>query len=705
MEPLGVGDPVRLGPYRILGVLGAGGMGKVYFGRDNDGRTAAVKVLLPELAHDAHLARRFLREAHTAQAVTSAGVARVLAAESEESRPWIATEFLSGPTLDDAVRTYGPFGTDAVRALAASLAATLRDIHAAGLVHRDLKPPNIVLTSTGPRVIDFGIARPEHGMTLTTTGQVPVTPGYGAPEQVLGQRVGPAADVFSLGAVLAYAATGRRTFDGTHVAAVQYEVVHGEPRLDDVPAELRHLIAPCLAKDPAHRPTTDRIAGAFAPPPGADRIWRTGPLAKDIARRGAAAERHSTLTGGNPATGPSRRRLLRTSLAAGGVLAATGGAGAWWLLRGEPEEPRTPNEPGAASSAEPLPLSAATSGKAPEPLWGPLPVAAKPANGVVATPVSLRDVVVFAAKEGGLAARLTRNGKEKWRLPDIEPAAGIFPLQDRRIAVAGVDGALFVLDASTGKQQSSQPQADVGRLLAQDDEYLFAVTRGGMLRAFDIQTLVVRWTAPLPAAAAQGAGPRGAVAGISLVVFGADGTVRAFSRLSGTPTWQVEGQARSAIDPLVVEHKTPTTRDYTVILGGRTLTARKALGGDELWKIAAADAPAPGVGGWGPLLRDGETLIGANGATLSALTVDGGQLPPRGRASRGPLPHTPLVLQGEALWAVEADGRGVSAYARADGRRLWTWSGTSRGPWAVSAAGNRVFLVNDGKLTAMPTVG
>lgn len=149
MEPLGAGDPIRLGPYRVLGVLGEGGMGKVYFGREDGGRTAAVKVLLPELAHDPHLVQRFLREARTAQAVTSGGVARVLNAriDDHDGRPWIATEFLSGPTLDDAVRRYGPFGADGVRALAASLAATLRDIHAAGLVHRDLKPANIVLTS------------------------------------------------------------------------------------------------------------------------------------------------------------------------------------------------------------------------------------------------------------------------------------------------------------------------------------------------------------------------------------------------------------------------------------------------------------------------------------------------------------------------------------------------------------------------------
>lgn len=351
MKPLGAGDPIRLGPYRVLGVLGEGGMGKVYFGREDGGRTAAVKVLLPELAHDPHLVQRFLREAHTAQAVTSGGVARVLNAQVDDhdGRPWIATEFLTGPTLDDAVRQYGPFGADGVRALAAPLAATLRDIHTAGLVHRDLKPANIVLTSAGPRVIDFGIARPEHGLTLTTTGQVPVTPGYGAPEQVLGQRVGPAADIFSLGAVLAYAATGQRTFDGTHVAAVQYEVVHGEPQLDSVPPELRQLIAPCLAKDPAHRPTPEQIAGAFAPPPGADRIWRTGALAEDIERRGAEADRQAAVVGqeSGAGTGPSRRRLLRSALVAGGVLAASGGAtGAWWLLREEPREIPRPDRPG-----------------------------------------------------------------------------------------------------------------------------------------------------------------------------------------------------------------------------------------------------------------------------------------------------------------------------------------------------------------------
>ncbi|MFF8604363.1 serine/threonine-protein kinase [Streptomyces sp. NPDC015346] len=163
MNPLGVGDPLRLGPYRLIGVLGEGGMGKVYLATDQSGRPAAVKVLRPELAHDQHLAQRFVREAHTAQAVTGKGVARVLRAQMEGGRPWIATEFLAGPTLEEAVAAHGPLDDQAVRALASSLAETLEAIHAAGLIHRDIKPANIVLTSDGPRVIDFGIARPHTG--------------------------------------------------------------------------------------------------------------------------------------------------------------------------------------------------------------------------------------------------------------------------------------------------------------------------------------------------------------------------------------------------------------------------------------------------------------------------------------------------------------------------------------------------------------
>ncbi|MFF2577899.1 protein kinase domain-containing protein [Streptomyces goshikiensis] len=695
MEPLGTGDPIRLGPYRVVGVLGEGGMGKVYLGQDPAGRPAAVKVLLPELAHDQHLAQRFLREAHTARAVSSSGVARVLDARSEGDRPWIATEFLSGPTLDHAVRRYGPFDAAGVRALAASLAATLRDVHAAGLVHRDLKPANIVLTADGPRVIDFGIARPEHGLTLTTTGQVPVTPGYGAPEQVLGQRVGPAADVFSLGAVLAYAATGRPAFEGTHVAAVQYEVVHGEPRLASVPAELGYLIAPCLAKEPARRPAPGEIAAAFAPPPGADRAWRTGPLAEDITRRAAEAARQTARTepGPGPGAGPSRRRVLRTALAAGGVVAAAGGAGgAWWLLREEPGA--EPLKVGLARGATPLPASAATSGKAPKPLWGPLKVAAQPVDGVVMTPLSLRDVVVFAAKEGGLAARLTYSGKEKWRLPDAAAAAGVLALPELGFVAADRYGALLAYEASTAKLEWSVPDAEVGRFLTVDEDTVYVVTQGGRLRAVDLVQQRIRWTVPLPAPAVRGAGPKAATLQGLLVVSGADGSLLTFTTTTGLAVWEVEGQSRSAIAPVMFKD--------TVLLGGRTLSARRIVGGDEVWRAEASEPVGQGAGGWGPPLLRNDTVLAVNGTSLTKLTTTGSPTP-LGKAARGPLPHTPLVVEGGAVWAVEADGRGVGAYSLENGTRLWTWAPGAKGPWALSGAGNRVYLVNAGTLTAMPT--
>ncbi|WP_317852420.1 serine/threonine-protein kinase [Streptomyces venezuelae] len=698
MKPLGPGDPIRLGPYRVLGVLGEGGMGKVYFGRDDSGRTAAVKVLLPELAHDPHLVQRFLREAHTARAVSGGGVARVLDARTEDTgnRPWIATEFLSGPTLDDAVHRYGPFGADGVRALAASLAATLQDIHATGLVHRDLKPANIVLTSTGPRVIDFGIARPEHGLTLTTTGQVPVTPGYGAPEQVLGQRVGPAADVFSLGAVLAYAATGQRTFDGTHVAAVQYEVVHGEPRLDSVPPELRQLIAPCLAKDPVQRPAPDQVAGAFAPPPGADRVWRTGPLAEDIARRGAEARRQAAVAGQGSGGGPSRRRLLRTALVAGGALAASGGAGgAWWMLR---EEPRRIPAAGPASDTEPLPIVAGRHGTPPGELWGPLPVAAGPVDGQVTTPLPVLDVVVFAAAGGGLAARLTTDGKEKWRLPDVRPAAGLVALPGNRFATAGSGGALLGFEASTSRQEWSVAGADTGRILAADASAVYLVTRGGELRAVDTAGRKVRWTVPLPEAAVKAPGPRAAAGTGRLVVFGADGDVVAVDTASGATVWKVAGQARSALRPLVMKD--------VVYLGGRSLTALDIRTGAAVWKTEtrATTAPQPGAGGWGPAAAWRDRVFAMDGTALCQVFTELGGALPLDSSAKGTPPHHPPHAEAGTLWVVQGDGRGVSAHSVVSGRRYWTWSAESQGPWGVSGAGNRVFLVNDGKLTAMPTV-
>ncbi|MFF2406330.1 protein kinase [Streptomyces sp. NPDC058092] len=692
MQPLGFGDPIRLGPYRIAGVLGEGGMGKVYVGHDSSGRLAAVKVLRPELAHNRNLAQRFLREAQTAQAVTSTGVARVVGSQTEGGRPWIATEYLSGPTLEQAITDHGPLDDAGVRALAGALASTLQEIHAAGLIHRDLKPANIVLTSSGPRIIDFGIARPEHGLTLTTTGQAPATPGYGAPEQILGQRVGPSADVFSLGAVLVYAASGRQAYEGAHVAAVQYEVVHGSPALDAVPQALRPLIAPCLAKEPAHRPHPSSVIQAFAPPRGAHRLWKQGILGRQIKEHETRTHQLTTLAATTvPGAKPSRRRFL-TSLAAGGaVLALGGGTTAWWLTRG-------PDLPDAAD-AEPAKLLASGEyepGTPPKPLWGPLKAAAPSASMLL----PVRDVVMFAGPSGGLAAHSVTDGRQKWSLPEVSPSAGFLRLTAEQFVAADADGNVLAFDASTSEPRWSVP-AKAERLLATapDAALVYVLTKDGEVAAVDTEARKVRWTAEAPAgividpAAVAGAGSG------RLVVCTADGHYFALDSADGSNAWQLDGQARTAL--------TPAVEDRFVYVGGKSLLALDLKSGDEVWS-AASQSLNPDQDGWGSPATTDDSIA----------AIDDGRLYRVDKASGseagvswpdGTLPsRTPPVVQGNTLWIVEGGtSSGVSAFGNSpsgesDGRLMWTYEPESKGLWHMAAAGNRVFLLNRGSVVALP---
>ncbi|WP_370077509.1 protein kinase [Streptacidiphilus sp. MAP12-16] len=252
-------DPPQLGGYRLLARLGAGGMGRVYLARSRGGRRVALKVIRPELADDQDFRARFAREVSSARVVGGAFTVAVLDADAEAATPWLATEFVAGPALSTAVRDHGPLPVESVRALAAGLAEALAAIHGAGVIHRDLKPSNVLLAADGPRVIDFGISRAVEATELTRTGMIVGSPGFMSPEQIEGLPVTPAADVFSLGAVLAYAATGAGPFGEGATPALLYRVVHSEPRLDEVPAELRSLVADCLAKDPARRPSPDAL--------------------------------------------------------------------------------------------------------------------------------------------------------------------------------------------------------------------------------------------------------------------------------------------------------------------------------------------------------------------------------------------------------------------------------------------------------------
>ena len=281
VEPLAEHDPRQVGGFRLQARLGAGGMGRVFLGYSPGGRPVAVKVVHPDLTRDPEFMQRFRREVAAAQLVSDAYTAAVVGAGPDDSPPWLATTFVAGPSLADLVTRSGPLPAHAVWRLAGGLAEALQAIHSHGLIHRDLKPGNILIAADGPRVIDFGISRTTEGTVVTATHTAIGTPAYMSPEQAQGHPVGPASDVFSLGSVLTFAATGAAPFgsSGTEMFAIAYRVVNGEPDLRHVPDSLRPVIHACLAKDPAVRPAVGELmlqvaAGAAAHPeitPG--RFW------------------------------------------------------------------------------------------------------------------------------------------------------------------------------------------------------------------------------------------------------------------------------------------------------------------------------------------------------------------------------------------------------------------------------------------------
>jgi serine/threonine protein kinase len=287
VEPLEAGDPRTVGPYVLIARLGSGGMGRVFLGRTRGGRTVAVKVVKTELAGDPEFRRRFRQEVAAARLVSGRYTAPVVDADPEAATPWLATAYVSGLTLRAVVGAGWRLPETSLQVLAYGLARALAEIHTAGVVHRDLKPSNVMLAVDGPHVIDFGVSRVIAATDLTRTdiGTVIGSPGFMSPEQTRGQALTPATDVFSLGAVLAYAATGHNPFGDGPDHALLYRIVHGEPDLSGVPDSLAPLIRMCLAKDPAQRPSTAQIIGRMADAPRT--AWLPAELTAAIAQSAA----------------------------------------------------------------------------------------------------------------------------------------------------------------------------------------------------------------------------------------------------------------------------------------------------------------------------------------------------------------------------------------------------------------------------------
>lgn len=289
--PLQKGDLSRVGGYRLTARLGAGGMGVVYLGTAKDGSQVAIKMLRPELADDREFRARFRREAATLEKVRGLCTVRVIEADSVSPRPFLVTEYAEGPSLAEWVSSQGPFQAEMLYGLATGLAEALAAVHAAGIVHRDLKPSNVLLTATGPKVIDFGIAQAIDATVLTRTGITIGSPGFMAPEQILGQAAQPA-DVFAWGVTVAYAATGHSPFGVGPADAILYRVLHERPDLSGVPPRVRPLVEAALAKQPGQRPTAPDLLGQLA---------------------------NGTSLGADPALGPTQTVLAQTWVPSDGL--------------------------------------------------------------------------------------------------------------------------------------------------------------------------------------------------------------------------------------------------------------------------------------------------------------------------------------------------------------------------------------------------
>ncbi|WOX24664.1 serine/threonine-protein kinase [Streptomyces solicathayae] len=280
-RPLREDDPRLVGRYRLAARLGAGGMGQVYLSHTPGGRPVAVKVVRPELADDPDFRKRFRREVGAARRVKGAYTAELIDADADGVRPWLATLYVPGPSLAEVVARHGPLPAPAVLWMLAGVAEALQVIHGEGIVHRDLKPSNVLLAADGPRVIDFGISLAADATSHTATGAVIGTPTFMAPEQASGGEITAATDVFALGQTAAFAALGQPLYGEGTSAGVLYRIVHNEPELDRLPAQLRPLIARCLAADPNQRAAPAEIVewcrqrlGPDADGGGAPPVWQ-----------------------------------------------------------------------------------------------------------------------------------------------------------------------------------------------------------------------------------------------------------------------------------------------------------------------------------------------------------------------------------------------------------------------------------------------
>ncbi|MCX5378614.1 serine/threonine-protein kinase [Streptomyces sp. NBC_00091] len=402
VRPARPGDPKRIGPYRIIGRLGTGGMGTVHAALDARGVRFAVKAVHQAQAEDPEFRARFRREVALSARVQGPCLVPLLAADAEAETPWLATEYVPGPTLNQHLAAHGPLTGAGLYAFAAGTAQALAAIHRAGVVHRDVKPQNVILSPAGPRVLDFGIAHAADGTSVTRTGVMTGTPGWISPEHYRAGTSGPPGDVFAWGALAAHAATGRLPFGAGAPDVVAFRVMSGDPDLTGVPEALREVVEQTLAKDPADRPTAEELAARCAALLAAEATQVLTPgcpptLAGDLVRA------HWDLPAPADPTWPgrpvrTRKRTLVAVIVAGALLGGLAG-GAAALTAGKDGGPRSP---GASGSAAPPQGAGSRSGDAGAP------------GGTARTdPLNLRRTPVVKDPLAGVAGpAFTRSGEQ-----------------------------------------------------------------------------------------------------------------------------------------------------------------------------------------------------------------------------------------------------------------------------------------------------
>ncbi len=500
-------DPNQVGHYRVVALLGSGGMGRVYLGLDPSGFPAAVKVVRAEYAYDPGFRERFARELELAQRVYGNYTPRVLAADTSGQTPWLATEYVLGPSLQDLVQDAGPLPEQAVRFMGRGIAQALERVHATGLVHRDLKPGNVMVSAAGPQVIDFGIARALGDSQGAEEEKIIGTPGYMAPEAVNGEESGSAADVFALGGVLVHALTGGGPFGDGHPSAVLYRISNLEPDLSGVPASLRGIISACLEKDPRRRPNAAQVLQALGGPtaPAASSAWLPPAAAgriDGVAQEYENAVRSASVSSGKGTLG---RGLLIAGAAAVALVMVTG-LGAWaardaGLIGSGPGDaaPETETGPPQRDVCDPSEHIAPEFTDAAE----EEPTAPNDGEGVFFTGFSSDGEVLAVAGTGGVALWDWREQEELALIEaEIAPTKGHphFSANDCLLAYASDDGA-YVYSLESGEVTVFSEGYEVGSVAFTPDNTQLVVgssdsqvDSGVMVYDLETEELVTAYT-------------------------------------------------------------------------------------------------------------------------------------------------------------------------------------------------------------------